>query len=299
MSTFRHLLLAGLCLAPLTILLAQETRPRPAAPGREQPARTEATAASSPQIERFLVSCLRSDNQGEIAIAKLAEQRASNPEVKAFAQQMIKDHTDFLAKLDRFNQEQGGRPAASATRTETRRTETTTRPDAPNRTDPAQPDRNDKTPRTERAKDATNPPAGADVRVDTIRGDVTVQTTGHDGGISDQFVQIKNELHDRCLATAQRELGEKEGKEFDHCFMFMQVGGHLKMVDQLSVFKNHTSGELQQTLDEGLKTAQQHLDHAKQLAKKIEGSSSSGTSARPAKERSETDATTPRKERVK
>jgi len=306
MSTLRHLLLAGLCLAPLTILLAQETRLRDAAPPGREPARsvtTTATTAASPQIDRILVSCLKADNQGEITIAKLAEQRATNPEVTAFAQEMIKDHTDFLAKLDRFSQESGARPAASATRTETRRSEATIRPDVPNRTDPAQPERTDKTART---KDPANPPARADVRVDAARGDVTVQTAGHDaGGIADQMVRINQEIHDKCLASVQRELSEKEGKEFDQCFMFMQVGAHMKMVDALSVLKNHTSGELQQTLEQGLQSTQQHLEHAKQLAKKIEGSSTGTTSARPNTDRPGTerpgaDATTPRtKERVK
>ena len=300
MFTFRRLLVAGLCLTPVIVLCAQEKKESPAPRGQAvrdarpadqpaqpgQPVRGSATIqGQTGQLDKYFVSCLRAANQGEITLAKLAEQRSTNPEVKAFAQQMIKDHTDMLAKLDRVKQE-GTRPAASATRTEIR-TET-------RRTDATNPPEADKSPRTERNREAVAPPgARADVRVDTTRGDVTVQAGGN---LADQLEQVNQEIHDRCLASAQKELSEKEGKEFDQCFMFMQVGAHQKMVDTLAVIKNRTAGELQQTIDGGLQTAQRHLDHAKQLAKKIDDSQPGATSIdQPATERPGADATKTRK----
>src|SRR5688500_14080810 len=127
MFTVRSLLVASLILAPLAIM-AQEPgkRDREKQPGRDPAARTASRtetrteirtdarpAGQSGQLDKFFVSCLRSDNQGEVTIAKLAETKASNPEVKAFAQQMVKDHTDFLAKLDRLNVGDASRPAAA------------------------------------------------------------------------------------------------------------------------------------------------------------------------------------------
>lgn len=301
MTSLRRLLVAGLCMTPVIVLCAQEKKESPAPRGQVrdavrdaardarnadepaqpgQPGRGLAIQGQPGQLDKYFVSCLRGANQGEITLSKLAEQRASNPEVKAFAQEMIKDHTDMLAKLDRLNQE-GARPAGAAasrteTRTETRRTETTP-PDA------------DKSPRPDRNRDAAVPPgARTDVRVDTTRGDVAVQAGGN---LADQLEQVNHEIHERCLASAQKELSEKEGKEFDQCFMFMQVGAHQKMVDTLTVLKTRTTGELQQTIEGGLQTAQRHLEHAKQLAKKTDDNKSSATSVdRPATERPGADA---------
>ena len=284
MFNLRRLLVAGLCLTPVLVMYAQEKKESPATPAARgqavrdarpdqpaqpgQPARGLAIQGQTGQLDKYFVSCLRSANQGEITLSKLAEQRAGNAEVKSFAQEMIKDHTDMLAKLDRFSQE-GARPAGVAPRTEirteTRRPGDATPPDA------------DKTPRTERNREATAPPgARADVRIDTARGDVAVHAGGN---LADQLEQVNQEIHDRCLASAQKELSEKEGKEFDQCFMFMQVGAHQKMVDSLTVLKNHTSGELQQTIESGLQTAQRHLDHAKQLAKKLDDKSGASAGA--------------------
>jgi hypothetical protein len=41
----------------------------------------------------------------------------------------------------------------------------------------------------------------------------------------------------------------------------------------MKVARNHASPELQQALDEGIQTASDHLQHAKDLAKKLEGQS--------------------------
>jgi hypothetical protein len=53
--------------------------------------------------------------------------------------------------------------------------------------------------------------------------------------------------------------------------MMVQVMEHMGMVDKLEVFSRHASPELQAVLQEGLQTAQQHLEHAKQLHKQLEG----------------------------
>ena len=46
-------------------------------------------------------------------------------------------------------------------------------------------------------------------------------------------------------------------------------------IDTMKVLKEHGSDEFAQTLDEGIRTAQTHLDHAKQLMKQLEGAAAS------------------------
>lgn len=288
--------------------------------------------SSSAGLDSLILTCVRGSNRNEIEISKLAAQKATDPEVKAFAQMMIKDHSAFMAKLDRLNQTIPVSRQTGAT-TETRESTTTssgTQTDAQNRQDAhadrernANPDsatsnsrtssdgdarsktsdarREDNRPtgnpnattdnqdanRTNRARTnqrTTTGQAGvtgqaevsgqAEVRTGTTTA-VQHHTAAHSGGIVAKLIQIDQELADRCLASAQRELNEKQGKDFDMAYVGMQIAAHMKMVDTLSVYSRHASGELQQVLNEGLETSQQHLEHAKQLVKQVEGSGNS------------------------
>jgi predicted outer membrane protein len=214
---------------------------------------------------KYLVTCLRNGNQAEVTISKLAAQKANDEDVKAFAQQMVKDHMDFLSKLDRIRQE-GVLTTGTSSSTQTQsRTEIRSRN--------ANTDPNPAANRVAGQTDSSDQARGArtEVRVDTTRGNVTASANGAAiGGHGDQIIRIEKEVADRMVSTKQRELNEKQGKEFDQCFMFMQVAAHSEMVDKLTVFKGHARGELQQVIEEGLEKTQQHLEHAKQLAQRID-----------------------------
>jgi putative membrane protein len=56
--------------------------------------------------KKFLAMAAQGD-QNEIALAKLAEQKATNPDVKAFAEKMVKDHTQLSASMKPFMEEWG------------------------------------------------------------------------------------------------------------------------------------------------------------------------------------------------
>ncbi|WP_433963473.1 DUF4142 domain-containing protein [Tunturiibacter psychrotolerans] len=61
---------------------------------------TNATAQSDDD-KKFLAMAAQSD-QNEIALSKLAEQKATNPDVKAFAEKMISEHTQMTASMKPF-----------------------------------------------------------------------------------------------------------------------------------------------------------------------------------------------------
>ena len=50
---------------------------------------------------KFLAMAAQSD-ENEIALSKLAVQRATNPAVKAFAEKMITEHTQMTASMKRL-----------------------------------------------------------------------------------------------------------------------------------------------------------------------------------------------------
>jgi hypothetical protein len=58
-----------------------------------------ATPGTGHDLSHYMTKCLIVGNEGEIALAKIAKQRATDPELKQFAQKMIEDHTAFVNKL--------------------------------------------------------------------------------------------------------------------------------------------------------------------------------------------------------
>ncbi len=68
---------------------------------------TNAAINSTNYTDSQFAGVLIVDNQGEIALGKLAEQKSGNKDIKQFAQMMVKDHTDFMQQLEKFARTQG------------------------------------------------------------------------------------------------------------------------------------------------------------------------------------------------
>jgi predicted outer membrane protein len=212
---------------------------------------------SGHNLDHYITDCLINGNQEEIALARIAQQRATDPQVKQFAQEMIRVHSMFLNKL----QADSGRASGSTSE---------------------QPGRDQQLGNQER----TNPSGGTQnsgqqpavggpgVDVNVAGAQVTVGRNdggrmGHDA--ARQFLQVEKEVQQQCLQSKTRELSQKEGAQFDRCYMNSQVGAHMKMADELTVYSRKVSSNLQSTLQEGLQTTQQHLAHAKQIAERLDG----------------------------
>src|ERR1700761_4276543 len=65
--------------------------------------------AATDDDKKFLAMASQSD-QNEIALAKLAEDKTTNPSVKAFAQKMITEHTKMSASMKPFAESWGLTP---------------------------------------------------------------------------------------------------------------------------------------------------------------------------------------------
>jgi len=207
----------------------------------------------STNLDQHFATCLILDNQNEIAVSQLAKQRSESPEVKRFAEMMEKEHQEFVAELERFagSQRPNRRQITSPTGA--------TRQDA--RTEPgrsAEPDRSSPPGLAERPTTGTTPSSNRSGPASTA------------GNTDDKLLQVKHEIADECLASAQRDLSDKQGREFDACYIGMQLGAHMHMIDELKVLERHASPELQGTLRKGRETAQKHLDHAKKIMKDID-----------------------------
>jgi len=235
-------------------------------------------------VSHYITDCLVSGNQAEIALARIAQERATDPEVKQFAKKMIQDHTAFSQKLQMARGTAGRRQSGDQSAVESRSAlggeanRDQSNRDQSNREQPNAGQANGA--QTNGDQPGVGRPgvdinaAGAQVRVrpgDTLN---TTGAVGQDGrsqvGGARQFVQMQKEVAAQCLQSMTRELSQKEGAQFDRCYMNSQVVAHMMMADELTVYSKHVSDNLQSTLQEGLQTTRQHLATAKQIAERLE-----------------------------
>jgi predicted outer membrane protein len=206
--------------------------------------RTAGAKGMRHDLGHYLTECLLNGNQAEITLAKLAGQKASDPEVKKFAEKMIEDHTAFANRLQSMKSGTAGQPNGTESRAGDPGADTNV---------PAAGNRNQSGESSE-----------SQTTADSNRG------TKLQGGGARQFLQVKKEVESQCLQTKTRELSQKDGAQFDRCYINGQVAAHMKMADELSVFSRYASGDLQPILQEGLQTTKQHLDQAKQIAERLD-----------------------------
>jgi len=250
--------------------------------GAWDPQRGHATTGAM-DLDHFLAKVVIKANKDEIATARLAEQRSTNAEVKKFAMQMAEDHTRLMNRLEQFRNAQRNergngmrRPGDNGNLNR----------GAANGGTFGQPRFGIQTvPSTVQGQ------PGATAQPNTVaQGETSDQrnagnAAGHAGmaghrNAAREFVAVMDEVANQTQKSLERELSQKEGVQFDRCYLGQQVMAHLWLSDALSIFERHASSELQPILQEGLQTAQQHLTHAKALLARIEQGQPKSTAAR-------------------
>jgi len=228
------------------VLMAQEPPSRPPAtvPPAVTPTPVNRMPGQDPTSDAILITWLMVDSENEIALSRIALQRAQSPAVRQFAQKMIDDHGQIVQKLQQVRVVAGNGRVGQAG------------------AEPA-PDPN-RDPLTGRETGA-----GREGRVEPKDASgVRPMGLDHDRLIRD--------LGKKRLESATAMLQEKQAAEFDRCFMAMQLGAHMKAVDTFEVFRDYASPSLRPTLEDGLKTVQGHLQHIKDLTKRTEVASFEG-----------------------
>ena len=176
------------------------------------------------------------DNEGEVALSELGAQQATHPDVKTFAEQMVKDHSEMLSKLRNVS-------------------------DSATKVNQGQ--------EVSKQSNVLRPAAGTDNSPSTTsagNGQVAAPTQSPNLTAAD----LKRELGKKCLESKQLELQRKKGSEFDKCFMEMQVAMHQEAVDTLQVFQRHAQGDLRRVIEEALPKVTEHLKHAKMTKQMVE-----------------------------
>lgn len=223
--------------------IAQERREVPREdPGAPAVRREAAQPAGT--ADQQIAAVLSVCARNEIEISKLAEEKATSEAVRDFAAMMVKDHSPGLEKLQRL-----AGPLASA--------------HAPGT--PAAAVRKEEVREVE--------PGAKIVKEETV---VEIRPSG---GLN--WVAIHRQIADQCLASTKAEFAKKEGEDFDHCFIGLQVMVHAKALDELKVLRNYASAELRKEIDQASEMAAQHLDHAKKIAESMKAEGTERVSRKP------------------
>jgi putative membrane protein len=229
---------------------------RPQQQQSQQPTAQQRQGLTNEMTPQSFVQHVVESNQKEIDIAKLAAGRAASADVKAFANQLVTDHTKALATAKSYATKKNitlSSPSKSDTPSMQQRTQssqTTGRPeDGTKRTDTQ--DRTDTQTRTETPSRTETTQAG---RAGNVAAD-----TDHSAHMTD--------------------LSAKSGAEFDKAFMQMMVENHEKGV---ALFERQSQAklgdqELQRFINDTLPTLRRHLGRAKEINAKVAGGNQTRT----------------------
>jgi predicted outer membrane protein len=242
--------------------------------------------SANKEVEKFLAGCLLQKNQAEIEMSQLAAQQSQNPEVKKFAQQMIKDHQQLVQQLQPLvgmQADANRRSSATGTSIQSERTTSSLElgtgdtDSVRGQTSGSDASSLDATADTSNTGAANDPPRSTSSTGRTSLTDSVVNLTGpgQGSGAIQQLASIEKQIADRHKQAVMDELQEKQGAEFDKCYIGAAVGAHVHMNAALEVIAQQNQGQLSQLAQKAQPKVQQHLDHAKQLMKQLEGESAS------------------------
>jgi len=232
---FQHIATALSCAMFVTTLLPQaEDATQPQERTAQKPA-AEKVGESDSHLTDALAQWLVNGNKAEIELGKLASEKATAPEVKEFAQMMVKDHSAYLEKVAKFTDEKAHNVAGADRKTFDDQNE-------------------EKRPIIEKAQ--TDEPKEQSVG---FRGDKhsAMEKIGKRAG----------ELH---LQMTKDLLNKYQGRDFDMAYVGQQIASHTQMLANLKAMEENTTGEFQTVVKEGAKTTQEHLDHAKELSAQLQ-----------------------------
>jgi len=215
-------------------------------------------------VQLFLANCLLAKNEAEIEISEFAQQRAQNPQVKQFAQQLVQEHRQLVQQLQ---------PLAQAQRGAATRTNAAQSPGASGQFDAQR-----------QTSDTTRPPGSSGAAQSGARTatNAVIQAGGSEESSAaiQQLVQIDRRITERHKEAVREELQQKQAAEFDKCYLGAQVAVHMHMLAALETIEQQQQGQLAQVARQARPKVQQHLDHAKQLLEQLEqGSQRDGAQA--------------------
>lgn len=235
--------------------------------GTERDATSTARAdddASLKRSDRRFITKAAEDNHKEIAISQLAAQRASNPEVRSYAQQIASEHQKMTQELVQLAQRKGvtlddvtALTSSGAMAASTQSSMDTNRSMSGGG-----------------VGESTNAGVAAEHGAPRATGSSgTASTPASTGIATNESTATSNRdasgmAGDMTSDRHYRNLSRKQGAEFDKSYVDMMVDQHeddVKLFERAA--KNAEDPEVRSFASRHLSSLQAHLDHAKNLMK--------------------------------
>jgi len=206
------------------------------------------------KMDAMLATCMMIEGQKQIAVCQYGVEKAQNQRVKEFAQAEIKEHQMLKTKLE----QKGFRPLVAMRGMSGNQQGSGVQQTGGQREQGGAPSPND-------GVQQTSGQGTQGSGVQQAGGQQGMQQGGH------PMLQLKQEVAEQCVATARKELSQKEqGQKFDRAFTRMQLSAHQQLLDEVTVFRRHASSELRGVLDEAQPQIERHISQLKELMQELE-----------------------------
>lgn len=234
--------------------------------------------------DRQIAAFLHNGCRNEVELSKFALPMLQSADAKEFAAMMVKEHQaacESLAKIagpmihTKIDPNATTREANREIREARREAREERREEAARTGQPAgkvEVQVENGQPRVE----VSGAPGAPAVRAERVER--AIADNREEGRLGLHWAAIHRQIADQCLASAQSELKQKEGKHVDDCYIGMQIGAHMKMIDELKVLSQSASPEFRSELDKSLETANTHLKEAKRIMEASAKETASGKS---------------------
>jgi predicted outer membrane protein len=87
--------------------------------------------------------------------------------------------------------------------------------------------------------------------------------------VNSPWLRFHQQLGQQKSASLREELGRYQGADFDQAFLGYQILAHIEMIDSLKLAQQTATEQLRQTLADGILSAEEHLQNARQLMQQI------------------------------
>lgn len=193
---------------------------------------TQDESRQGPTVSQAVVRKMQHVNDAEIELAKLAQQKSDNDDVKQLTKTIIKDHQSLNEKLQDMDSGRSDKPTSVERR---------------GNTDPNRPTRGS---------------ARSNTRDKAARGGAE--------HVPKQLCEIAEQACQNALDMTKEMLSGKTGQDFDMGYLSHQIVAHTMVVAELKAIKSSGPEDLQQVVTSAIEKTEKHLKKAKEIAKRLE-----------------------------
>ncbi len=202
---------------------------------------SRSNSQQGPTVTQALVKKMQKANEAEIELAKLAQQKTDNDEVKQLTKTVIEDHQSLNQQLQKMNAGSSGNAGSR-------------QQNSNNRSDRA----------TSQAGQS-----GLSRQGDSMGGQ-----SSH---VPEQLCKITEQACQNSLEMTKEMLNSKQGQNFNMGFLSQQIVAHTMALAELKAIKSSGPEELNEVVTTAIDKTEQHLKRAKEIAKKLEDNEKSNS----------------------